>query len=122
MTEIEPFIHRKVVVLDQECSVAQAALVMRERGIGSVLVADHQGHIVGIVTDRDLAIRVLAQGQGQVLSLVSVMSHPVISVNERADVEDVIRLMAEKGCGESLSLRKPTLARERVKLKDVLDW
>jgi CBS domain-containing protein len=42
--------------------VAQAARLMRDRNIGDVLVAD-DGRLVGIVTDRDIALRVTAQSR-----------------------------------------------------------
>jgi CBS domain-containing protein len=45
--------------IDADAPVAWAARLMRESDIGSVLVADHD-RFVGIVTDRDIVVRVLA--------------------------------------------------------------
>jgi len=97
MTKIENFIHRKIIVLDQNSSVAQAARVMREKGIGSVMVADHQGQHLGIVTDRDLVIRVLAEGGDGQLPLSAVMTRDLFIVKEDSDLEKVISLMQQKG-------------------------
>lgn len=103
ITKIENFIHRKIIVLDQNSTVAQAARVMREKGIGSVMVADHQGQHLGIVTDRDLVIRVLgegaegAEGNDSQLPLSAVMTRDPLTVTEDADLEKVISLMQQKG-------------------------
>jgi len=61
MATIEKHVVRELVALDGEASCAQAARVMTERGIGSVAVREG-GHIIGIVTERDLVARVLADG------------------------------------------------------------
>lgn len=96
MTKIDPWIHRKIVVLDHHTPVHQAARVMRENGIGSVMVSDHQGHIVGMITDRDLVIRVLAEIRGEDTPLSAVMTPHLVSLDQSADLESVIGLMIQK--------------------------
>ena len=59
---IEELALRPVVVLPPLATLADAAATMAEQGVGSVVVVDDHDHIVGIVTDRDLAIEVLANG------------------------------------------------------------
>jgi len=49
---IEPFMHRKVTVLHTDTPLSEAALAMREKSMGCVLVGDHEGYIVGVVTER----------------------------------------------------------------------
>lgn len=49
------------VTLPRSASVMEAAQVMRDEGIGDVLVVDH-GRLAGVVTDRDLVVRCLADG------------------------------------------------------------
>lgn len=97
MPSIEPFIHRKVVVLHQETPVHQAARAMCERSIGCLVVGDHGGHIVGIVTDRDLACGPLAQNMENDVPLSEIMSSDPITVGEDADLSEVISLMEEHG-------------------------
>jgi CBS domain-containing protein len=48
--------------IDPDAPVAGAARLMREQDIGAVVVAD-DGRPVGIVTDRDIAVRVVAEGR-----------------------------------------------------------
>ena len=48
-------------VVSRHASVVEAAAIMRDRNIGSVPVVDN-GYLLGIITDRDLAVRVVAEG------------------------------------------------------------
>ncbi|WP_330330252.1 CBS domain-containing protein [Streptomyces sp. NBC_00536] len=50
------------VTVEQRTSVAEAARVMRDAGIGDVLVVA-DGRLLGILTDRDIVVRVLADGR-----------------------------------------------------------
>ena len=45
----------KIVMIDPRCTVLQALLKMGEHGIGALLVADNEGNLCGIVTERDIA-------------------------------------------------------------------
>ncbi len=54
---------QELVALDGATTVREAARLMAERRIGSVAVREH-GKVVGLVTDRDLAVTVLARGGG----------------------------------------------------------
>ena len=47
---------------DVSTSLVDAARVMRDRDIGDVLVTDNQGQLCGIVTDRDIVVRCVAEG------------------------------------------------------------
>lgn len=94
---IEPFIHRKIVVLHESDLASQAAKAMTVNGIGSVIVTDHAGHVTGIVTDRDLVARVLAGSRGGQARLREVMTAPVAWVSENASIETVLRFMERHG-------------------------
>ncbi len=45
----------KIVMIDPRCTVLRALLKMGEHGIGALLVADNEGNLGGIVTERDIA-------------------------------------------------------------------
>jgi CBS domain-containing protein len=75
---------------------AKAANAMREHGIGAVLVTD-QGKLAGLVTDRDIAVRVLAQGRDPRDVPVSEMaSREIVSIGPDDETEDAARLIAER--------------------------
>jgi CBS domain-containing protein len=85
------------VSMDSEDTVIEAARLMDEKKISSVLVK-RQGELVGIITDRDIITRILAKRLGAVKVRVSeVMSSPLITVEEDASVEEAAKKMAEHG-------------------------
>ncbi len=66
-----------VVVAGADCTVQQAANMMHQANVGSVIVRNH-GAILGIVTERDMVGRVLAKGlDASAAKLGDVMSSPV---------------------------------------------
>lgn len=78
-------------------SVASAARIMRDAGIGTVLVLDN-GQVSGIVTDRDIVVRALAEGRdAQTTSVGEVCSGDLITLGPDDDVTAALRLMREHG-------------------------
>ncbi len=76
-------------------SVAQAARLMRDHNIGDVLVAD-KGTLVGIVTDRDIALRVTAKGLDPDQTPVSkVMSERVLTGQPDWNLDQIAQRMGK---------------------------
>lgn len=72
----------------------RAAQLMGEHDVGSIPVLDPNGRLEGIVTDRDLALRIVAEGRSFETPLREVMTAPVHSVGLDADhrqVEEIMR-------------------------------
>lgn len=94
---------REAMTADPSCcvpsdSVAQAAQIMKREDVGPVLVVSdrNEKRLVGIVTDRDLAIKVLAEGRDAHSCRVDeVMSANPVTCEEDDDVRDAIRKMAQ---------------------------
>jgi uncharacterized protein (DUF2267 family) len=70
---------------------------MADNHIGSVLVAERQ-QILGIVTDRDLALEIIAGDLGHTTPLHDVMSDELATVPVTASIEDVVQAMRTRGC------------------------
>jgi CBS domain-containing protein len=86
---------RDVRSVERTSSVEEAARVMRELNVGSVPVTD-QGRVVGIVTDRDLVLRNVAEGKGAKDTKVEeVMTTSVISASVDMDVHTAADMMAK---------------------------
>jgi CBS domain-containing protein len=75
-------------------TIAETARVMRDAQVGSVLVVN-DGSLAGVVTDRDLVIRGLAEGQAPDSPVGPLCSGDLIGVAADADVEQAERLMRE---------------------------
>ncbi len=92
---------RDVVIATREMSIVEVAKLMREYHVGSLVVVDDRAGKnvpVGIVTDRDLVIEVLAQEVDlKSISVGDVMSQMPLTVNETESLWDVIRRMRAQG-------------------------
>ena len=64
--------------------IRDAAMIMHQSGVGALAVID-DGRIVGIVTDRDLVRRGLAQDLAPTTPVEKVMSTPVVTIGAEAD-------------------------------------
>lgn len=81
-------------VLDPGATVEQAAQAMADADVGSLPVL-RRGKVVGILTDRDIAVRVVAEGLSpRETKIERVMTSDVVSCPEDADVEEAVRLMS----------------------------
>ena len=81
-----------------EVSLAEAAAQMDSHGVGSVIVVDSAGQTVGILTDRDIAVRAVAKGRQPSTTVAEVMTRNVVSLREDADLFDAVRQLASSGC------------------------
>lgn len=113
MRSIEAFTNRNVVILNESATAFSAAKAMCANGIGSVIVTDGNGHISGLVTDRDLACRVLAKSLGPVALLREVMTPDIAYVSENASIEDAIATMERRGVRRIPVLRELRGDRQR---------
>jgi CBS domain-containing protein len=77
-----------------EQTLAETARVMRDGGVGAVLVVNGDT-LSGVVTDRDLVVRGLAEGMGPDSPVGPLCSAKLVGVEADADVADAERLMGE---------------------------
>jgi CBS domain-containing protein len=84
------------VTLPAQASVAEAASAMRAANIGDVIVLDN-GRIRGILTDRDIVIRAVAEGRDLVSTKVAdICSQELETLSPTDSIEDAVRLMRDK--------------------------
>ena len=93
--------NREVVVAERTTTIVEAARLMRRYHVGDLVVVDEvQGRRVpvGMVTDRDLVVEVIAREQPFASCTVSaIMSATVVCVPETAGVIEAIQLMRSHG-------------------------
>lgn len=85
---------REVYVADPEETIQQAALAMAGIDVGALPVRDND-RLVGMITDRDIAVRGVAEGKGPGAKVRDVMTTDVKYCFEDEDVEDVTRNMGD---------------------------
>jgi CBS domain-containing protein len=87
---------RDVDVIGPDESVAKAADRMRQRTVGSLIVVDAAKRPVGIITDRDLVIRALADARDADATPVSeVMTPDIITTTVDTSINSALRLMRD---------------------------
>lgn len=77
-------------------SVVAAAQIMREEGVGSVIAVD-DGQVAGIVTDRDIAVRAVAEGRNPDETTVGeICSRDITTLSPDQTVEEAVALVRDK--------------------------
>lgn len=98
---ISEFCNREVMFATRETSIPEAAQLMRQYHVGDLVVVDEiNGNRVpvGIVTDRDIVIEIIAHALDlNDFSVGDIMSPQLVSVQEKEGLFETIRLMRTKG-------------------------
>jgi len=79
----------------REMSLSQVAVMMRDGDMGSIPVVEN-GKLVGIVTDRDIVVRSIADGKNADSPVADSMTTEIFSVSPDDFVFEAIRLMGDK--------------------------
>jgi len=90
------------VTMSEDETLADAARIMCEKDIGDVIVVKRgeksDGKMCGIVTDRDIVVRGVAQGKDPSdTTLGEICSHQVYTLPAEAPIDQAVSLMREKG-------------------------
>ena len=93
--------------ISPEATVQDAAMKMKDMNVGSVPVCA-EGTLVGMLTDRDMVVRVLAEGRDyKVVPVSEVMTPDIVYCLEDDDTEKASQIMADRQIR-----RLPVLSRE----------
>jgi len=95
--KISEIMTKDVICLSVNDTVERAAELMKEYNVGSIPVNTEDRGVVGIVTDRDIILRCVAEGKDiKKLNIRDIMtSNPVLG-DENIDVNDATRIMSER--------------------------
>jgi len=87
---------KSVICVDASVSANQAAKMMEDTGVGSIIVTE-KNTPVGIITDRDLAIKVAAHAYPLDTTVKKIMSSPLFSITPGESVWMIAEFMAARG-------------------------
>jgi CBS-domain-containing membrane protein len=117
--------NREVVVTYRDMGLVEAAGLMRENHVGSlVVVVDRLSERVpvGMLTDRDLTVAVIAKEvDPQPLTVRDVMSTELVTVREQDSMADALRLMRERGVRRLPVLTRSGALAGILTIDDMLD-
>lgn len=94
--KVQDIMTKCVVSLNAEDNVERAAQLMKKHNIGAIPVCNGD-KVIGIVTDRDIAVRSSAEGQNsQKQTVREIMSSNPVVGDPGMDIEDASRIMSER--------------------------
>ena len=97
---ISSICQRRVITIEADASLKEAATSMRENHVGALVVVDavEVSRVTGVVTDRDLAIEVLAGDVDAArISIGQLVNGPLVAVAGSASIRDAVTAMDEGG-------------------------
>jgi CBS domain-containing protein len=114
---VEEHMRRDPAAIAADASVRDAAKLMETRNSGCVVTVDAEGKPHGLLTDRDIALRVLRRGlDPDETSIASVMGPDLVTLTESATLTSAMRRMRAYG------IRRLPVVDSRGVLVGIFDW
>jgi CBS domain-containing protein len=96
MQTVKDVMTTNVVYLSSETTIAEVARTMREQDIGDVVVADGPA-LAGLVTDRDIVVRAVAEGRDPDATTVGeIMTRDLVTVRPEDTIQQAALLMRDR--------------------------
>ena len=110
-----------VVTTEEEASANQVAKLMLDNKVGCVIVTNKAGNPIGIITERDLVVRVLAKKVApDSAKAMEFMTFPLVTIEPDAPINEAARMMSKRDIRRLGVLYKGNLL-GIVSSKDILD-
>ncbi len=94
---LEERMHTEVTMIHPDKSIKYAGQILKAVGIGCLVVVDEKGP-VGILTERDIVQKVVANGLNpDEIKVADVMSRKLITLNKNSTIEDAVDIMENMG-------------------------
>ncbi len=107
-------------------SVEDAARLMRQFGVGDVVVVDEDNGVrrpIGIVTDRDIAVKVVAHGLApDRLDVDEVMRQEIVTVDAQMSIEEVAKTMKSRGVRRTPVVNRQGGLEGILSFDDIVDY
>jgi CBS domain-containing protein len=97
MGTIKDVMTRDVKSLSTDATITEAARLMDENDIGDILVTEKDGRLCGVLTDRDIVVRAIAEQKDPSTTRIGdVCTRDPAHLNPSSSVDDAVRMMAER--------------------------
>ena len=91
---IEDVMTKSVILIDSSATINEASKMMEDAKVGAIIIIENNIPI-GIVTDRDFAVKVAAHAYNITTPIKQIMSSPLLSINSNESVRYAAELMHE---------------------------
>jgi len=101
LTRVEDFIklnkNRQIWTISKNQSVMQALILMSEKNIGAIIIADSNDFPIGIFSERDYARKIILKGKSSKDTLLDeVMTKELITITKDYKIDQCMEIMTEK--------------------------
>jgi CBS domain-containing protein len=108
-----------MITVKLDATVVDAARLMRDHGIGFLPVCDENRRVQGVITDRDLVTRILAENRSLTTPIVDVMTLELVRCRSDDDVAAAASSMADTHKGRMLVTRDDDVLEGVFSLSDL---
>jgi len=109
------------VVITESATVDEAASIMWERNIGSVIVVDSSGTMIGIVTERDMLFAVTKGLTGKAIPVSSITSKTELKATPTQSIATAVETMRKGGVRHLPVVDKSGRPVGMISMRDALD-
>ena len=96
MTTVQEIMTRNVEYCTQEDNIYEAALKMKQDDVGMIPVLDSNQSLIGVITDRDIVIRCVAEKRPNSTKITDVISTHLVTGTQDMSIDDIEDLMASE--------------------------
>lgn len=127
MATVGEYCNRNVVTATRDEGLLSVAERMRQNHVGCVVIVDESGskrRAVGVLTDRDIVVRVLARTDRYIEQVRAddVMEHPPVTARESDDVTDAMRRMRAAGVRRLVVVDESNALVGLLSFDDLIDY
>jgi CBS domain-containing protein len=123
--KVDSILTPEVVRIERSATLESAARLMRERHVGALLVTEdspHRDRFAGIVTDRDIVLKGVAENlAARVSTVAEVMTPATASIELGAELTEALAVMRSRGVRRVLVMRADGGLAGLVSLDDIVD-
>lgn len=120
MASVKEYMRKDISTISTEASATEASKTMSTNKVGYVIVLE-KGRPVGIVTERDLVLKVMSEGKNpSEVKVVDCMSSPLITIDPDKSIEAAVEIMKKHGF-RRLPVVKETIIYGVFTVKDLVD-
>ena len=97
LLEVKDVMTYPAITEDEDVSIAAISKCMKRSGIGSVVITK-EGNPVGVVTDRDIVIKVIMKNRNpDTVKAKEIMASPLVTIEVDASIMGACKILIEKG-------------------------
>ena len=115
----EDMMKMDVTCVSPESTLEEAAVLMRDDGIGFLPVCDDAGRVIGTITDRDITIRAFASGETGSQPVEPFMTRRVVGCRPTDDLAYAVELMSQEKVSRILCVNERGVLEGVISLSDI---